>query len=178
MVTLCLLYTSGFNRDGQLGDGTKTNNSIPKQIGTGFSAVTAGSEHTVALKSDGSLWAWGGNTYGELGDGAITSSATPRLIGNGFSLVKTSISFSMGAEGYNTVALKNDGSLWAWGNNWSGQLGDGTNTNSSVPKQIGTGFSDVATSVGKTVAVKRDGDVYKRQLQCRALLPRPFLNYQ
>ncbi|MBK7049959.1 MAG: hypothetical protein KBF98_06120 [Rhodoferax sp.] len=100
-----------------------------------------GGNHTVAVKSDSSLWAWGGG-YG----------FTPKQIGIGFRTVSAGL--------MHTAAVKNDGSLWAWGDNSFGQLGDGTYTDSAAPKQIGTGFSTVAAGVFHTLALKSDGSLW------------------
>ncbi len=137
------LWVWGSNYSGRLGDGNTfngfqpylTNVLAPKQIGTGYAAIAAGETHTLALKSDGSLWAWGGNGYGQLGYATTTRSLVPKQIGtDSYSAIATG--------GYHTVALKPDGSLWAWGNNYYGQLGDGTTTNSLVSKQIiDTGYT-------------------------------------
>ena len=91
---------------------------MPTLIGTGYSAVAAGFQHNLALKSDGSLWAWGANSSGQLGDGSTTDSPVPKQIGTGFSTVTA-------GRGY-TVALKGEGSVWAMGANGFRQLGDGT----------------------------------------------------
>lgn len=90
----------------------------PKQIGTGYSAIAAGDSHTMALKTDGSLWAWGSNLYGQLGDGTLQQSLVPKQIGTGFSKIA--------ANYKNSAAIKLDGSLWVWGDNFMGQAGNGT----------------------------------------------------
>lgn len=119
-----------------------------------YTAIAAGVTHAIALKSDGSLWAWGNNDHGQLGDGSTNRSLAPKRIGTGFYS-------AIAAGGYHTVALKSDGSLWAWGSNAYGQLGDGVTTDSFVPKQIGTG-SYTAISAGgvHTIALKSDGSLW------------------
>ncbi|MDY7033888.1 MAG: hypothetical protein SVY10_18495, partial [Thermodesulfobacteriota bacterium] len=81
--------------------------------------VAAGYYHTVGIKADGSLWAWGRNNYGQLGDGTTAYKNTPTQIGT-----DTDWSY-LAAGGYHTVGIKADGSLWAWGRNNYSQLGDG-----------------------------------------------------
>lgn len=146
------LWAWGINAEGELGDGTSTNQPSPVLVGTGFAAVAAGFYHTVALKTDGSLWTWGYNYYGQIGNGTTSNQLSPVLIGSGFSSV---------AAGQNhTVALKTDGTVWAWGDNRYGQLGDGTTTNRLVPLQVGTGFSSVGAGYSHTVALKSDGSLW------------------
>ena len=82
--------------------------------------IAAGEYHTVALKTDGSLWAWGDNGDGQLGDGTTAGKSVPTPIGSDHNWAQTAAGY------YHTLALKTDGSLWAWGDNWYGQLGDGT----------------------------------------------------
>ena len=72
----------GENKSGQLGDGTTTNVSAPKLIGTGYKVVAAGYYHSVAIKADGTLWAWGSNEAGQIGDGSTMDRSTPVLIGS------------------------------------------------------------------------------------------------
>jgi alpha-tubulin suppressor-like RCC1 family protein len=88
--------------------------------------VAAAWNRTYAIKTDGSLWAWGS---GPLGDGNSANSSTQKLIGTGFAVV---------APGWDhAIALKTDGSVWAWGRNDSGQLGDGMpRVESLTPKRI------------------------------------------
>ena len=108
--------------------------SSPVQVGalTNWASVSVGVGHMVAVKTNGTLWAWGQNTSGQLGDGTNTSTSSPVQIGG----LTTWAAGSAGA--YHNLGLKTDGTLWAWGRNTSGQLGDGTTTNRNSPVQIGT----------------------------------------
>ena len=114
--------------------------------------VAAGDWHSVGLKSDGTVWAWGRNNLGQLGDGSTSDSPTPKQVGVGYTAV------AAGAD--STFAIKPDGSLWAWGDNSLGQYGDGSNIGSLVPKQIGTGFAFVTSANGRTFAIKTDGSLW------------------
>jgi alpha-tubulin suppressor-like RCC1 family protein len=82
--------------------------------------IATGSNHAVAIKSDGTLWSWGNNGSGQLGDGTTTNQTTPAQIG-----ALTTWKAIAAGTGF-TLALRSDGTLWAWGNNSSGQLGNGT----------------------------------------------------
>jgi len=152
------VWAWGYNDGGQLGDGTTTHRNTPVQV-TGLAdviAVSAGSVHTVALKSDGTVWAWGSNLSGQLGDGTTTQSNTPVQVAD-----LTDVTAVSAAVSY-TVALKSDGTVWAWGLNHMGQLGDGTTTTSRTPVQV-TDLTDVtAVSAGEylTIALKADGTVW------------------
>lgn len=107
-----------------------TNSQINAQC---WAKVSAGSLHTLALKNDGTMWAWGSNFSGCLGDGTNTIRTTPVQAGSASDW--TSVFASTGSF---SLALKSNGTLWAWGNNSFGQLGNGTNTDSYVPLQVGT----------------------------------------
>lgn len=155
------LWAWGNNRWGQLGDGTKTDSHVPKQIiQNGVAEVTTGDENSFALKTDGSLWAWGSSGNGQLGDGTVCeamceSITTPKkIIANGVTAIS--------ALGYGSVfAIKNDGSLWAWGSDKSGQLGDGNAENSYAPKQvIASDVVSVAMGYYVTYAIKKDGSLW------------------
>lgn len=122
----------GDNYFGQLGLGTTTRHyTLPTQVSslTDISQIAAGSHHSLALQSNGTVWAWGDNASGQLGNGTLVASNVPVQV-SGLSGV---IQISAG-ESY-SLALKLDGTVWAWGNNDYGQLGNETNTNSNVPVQ-------------------------------------------
>jgi hypothetical protein len=116
-----------------------------------------GSDHCLAVKDDGSLWAWGSNSQGMLGVGGGADSVTPLQVSD-LSSVE-----AIATGGYHSLALLDDGSLWAWGDNGYGQLGDGTTTDSSSPVEVGGGLSGVAAiAAGQrySVALLDDGSVY------------------
>jgi alpha-tubulin suppressor-like RCC1 family protein len=154
------LWAWGYNGYGQLGDGTTVlTKNTPTQIGTGttWSAIAAGEMHTIALRTDGTLWAWGWNNGGQLGNGTtVLTKNTPTQIGTGATWSAIS------AGSLHTVALKSDGTLWTWGENTYGQLGDGTTVNKNIPTQIGTGTTWSAISAGNihTIALKSDGTLW------------------
>ncbi|MDD5030212.1 MAG: chitobiase/beta-hexosaminidase C-terminal domain-containing protein [Rhodoferax sp.] len=119
--------------------------------------VSAGDEHTVAIKPDGSLWTWGNNWSGQLGDGSPDqeySKPTPQQVGTGY--------LAVAAGSRHNIALKIDGSLWAWGSNTEGELGIGTSDFlvHASPVQIGSDFVSVATSFLSNVAIKSDGSLW------------------
>ncbi|HWS15978.1 MAG TPA: hypothetical protein VN450_07285 [Candidatus Methylomirabilis sp.] len=164
----------GYNRNGELGDNTTTDRSTPVQVvgpgGTGYLtgivAIAAGDLHTVALKSDGTVWTWGGNSIGQLGDNTTTDRSTPvQVVDPGGTGYLTGI-VAVAAGAYHTVALKWDGTVWGWGGNFNGQLGDNTFVSPrSTPAQIvgpgGTGYltgiASVAAGGNHSVALKSDG---------------------
>jgi alpha-tubulin suppressor-like RCC1 family protein len=142
-----------------LGDGTTfVNRNSPVQIGnlTNWSSISAGKSHSVAIKTDGTLWAWGGATYSQVGDGSGQPQSSPVKIGTA-----TNWS-SISANGSHTLALKQDGTIWTWGHNNTSQLGDGTTANSAIPKQIGTAtnWSKIAACFNHSLAIKNDGTLW------------------
>jgi beta propeller repeat protein len=120
------------------------------------SQVEAGLDHTVVVKSDGSLWTWGGNGAGQLGDGTTLDNPVPTRVG-------TDADWMSVAAGWEyTVALKTDGSLWTWGWNGGGQLGDGTTDDNPLPTRVGTDtdWASIAAGQAHTVALKSDGSLW------------------
>jgi alpha-tubulin suppressor-like RCC1 family protein len=130
------LYSFGGNGFGQLGNGTVDDGLWVVQVGTDFDweSISAGGGinpvgaddaalnggHSLAIKTDGTLWAWGSNYYGQLGLGTTDDATTPMQVGKERGWVRVS------AGKLHSFAWKADGSLWGWGNNAEGQLGNGT----------------------------------------------------
>ena len=153
------LWGWGSNTAGELGIGTTVSATIPTQVGsdTDWLYASAANGHTVALKTDHTLWIWGANNYGQLGDGSgILSKSNPEQL---FSVIPSQ---EISAGAYQTLAIKSDGTLWAWGRNNYGQLGDGTLINKSVPTQIGTDtdWRSTSTSDSNSLALKNDGTMW------------------
>ena len=154
------LWAWGVNLDGQIGQGTFWGThtspvSVPS-VNTNWASVSAGSFHTVAIQTDGTLWAWGNNYFGQLGDGTATSKSSPVRIGTASNWVSVSAGFA------HTVAIRTDGSLWAWGNNEVGQLGDNSLNSRLSPVRIGTASNWASVSAGgfHTVATRTDGSIW------------------
>ena len=149
----------GDNYYGQLGLGeAMTGNQItpwPIPNHYNFAAVAAGGEHSLAIKTDGSIWAWGRNNYGQLGSG-VTSNKVVTPIKNS-SLFGVA---SVAAGRFHSLALKTDGTLWAWGANDRGQLGDGTTNMSPKPKKILNGVAAIAAGGFHNIVRKNDGTLW------------------
>ena len=155
------LWVWGVNFDRQLGDNTSTSKSSPIQTiagGSDWSFVACGNYHTAAIKTDGTLWLWGGNGGGRLGDNTtITKSSPVQTLTGGTDWSK----IACGA--YHTAAIKTDGTLWTWGSNYDGRLGDNTTVRKSSPVQTiagGTDWSKVASAGSHTAAIKTDGTLW------------------
>lgn len=158
------VWSWGFNVFGQVGDGTTTNRLVPAQI-VGLAsiiAISAGTYHSLALKSDGTVWAWGYNSSGQLGDGTLLQRTAPAQVrsadGLGFLTGITAIA----AGGTHSLALKSDGTVWAWGQNAHGELGDGTTLSRSLPVRSGTltGVALVSGGGSHSLAAKGDGSLW------------------
>lgn len=150
------LWTMGYNNYGQLGDSTTNNYKSPIQTSKALSvwlSITESLWYGHGLKSDGTLWAWGG---GLLGDGVFSNHIWPIQIGTGNNWI------SVSASNGRSIGIKSDGTLWAWGYNKYGYLGDGTYTDRMTPVQIGKDSIWVSVSVGDfhNLALKSDGTLW------------------
>jgi alpha-tubulin suppressor-like RCC1 family protein len=129
------LWAWGYNGFAALGDDTFVNKNVPTQIGTdtNWKSISAGFRHSIALKTDGTIWTWGTTTYGQIGLGQINNFGTtvPTQVGTD----NTWQEISAGSE--HNISLKTDGTLWAWGYNREGELGNGLTLNKSRPTQSG-----------------------------------------
>ena len=155
------LWTWGRNNNGNLGDNTIINRSTPVTTfagGANWKQVSDGSYHTTAIKTDGTLWTWGRNDFGNLGDNTIITRSTPVTTFAGGTNWK-----QVAGGGAHTAAIKTDGTLWTWGNNSSGQLGDNTTTDRSTPVTTfagGTNWKQVTSGGSFTAAIKTDGTLW------------------
>ena len=176
------LWTWGDNSTGQLGLGGTAPREIPTQVGlgTGWAAVACSDgvgdagrviygvpytldDHVLAVKTDGTLWAWGANDYGQLGLNTTVDHHTPQRVGTDTDWAQVAC-----GDDY-SAALKKDGTLWVWGNNQFGQLGQGGTTRVKTPTQVTTGvgaetFARIACGSGRDsshmLAVKLDGTLW------------------
>jgi len=162
------LWAWGHNSSGQLGGGPTgtlgiVHTSSPVQVGslTNWKQIAGGGYHTVAIKTDGTLWAWGHNANGQLGGGptgtlGIVHTSSPVQVGSLTNWKQVS------AGNFHMVAIKTDGTLWAWGHNSSGQLGLIDIVHRSSPVQVGslTNWKLVAGGYYHTAAIKTDGTLW------------------
>jgi hypothetical protein len=154
------VWAWGENWECQLGDGTRGPNRLtPVQVSglSGVTNVAAGAYHSLAVKTNGTVWAWGYNGYGQLGNNTTASTSTPVQV-SGLSNV-----IAVAAGDSHSLAVKTNGTVWAWGNNWYGQLGNNTRYDHKyTPIQV-SGLSNVtAVAAGQchSLAVKTDGTVW------------------
>jgi alpha-tubulin suppressor-like RCC1 family protein len=140
---------------GQLGGNSTVQQSSPVQVGalTNWSYISAGFQMTAAIKSNGTLWTWGRNQYGDLGQNIYTGVCVSSPVQVGALTNWAQISATCRNH---AAAVKTDGTLWAWGRNNNGQIGNNTTISRSSPVQIGTltNWSHVSVGSFHTVAIK------------------------
>jgi alpha-tubulin suppressor-like RCC1 family protein len=153
------LWSWGQNGSGQLGINIGNyDRSSPVQVGalTNWSKISAGTAHCLAVKTDGTLWAWGKNSNGELGINNTYYRSSPVQVG--------SLTDWLQVSGGNThsLAVKTNGTLWAWGNGSQGMLGLNNTIDRSSPVQVGvlTNWVNVSAGNSNSAAIKADGTLW------------------
>jgi alpha-tubulin suppressor-like RCC1 family protein len=153
----------GRNNFGQLGNGDNDDTAVPVSAslpaGTTVTAVEAGDSHSLALTSAGEVLAWGWNDFGQLGNGTNTSVNVPTPV----SLPPGTTAIAIAAGDAHSLAVTSTGQVFAWGNNWAGQLGDGTNNDSNVPVSVSlpvdTTVTDISAGFADSQALTSTGQV-------------------
>ena len=155
------LWVWGTGGSGRLGGNTTISRSTPVTTfagGANWKQVACGFEHTAAIKTDGTLWTWGGGLSGQLGNNTTISRSTPVTTFTG------GTDWKQVSSGYrHSAAIKTDGTLWTWGDNGYGQLGNNTTTFRPTPVTTfagGTNWKQVAGGNGHTAAIKTDGTLW------------------
>jgi alpha-tubulin suppressor-like RCC1 family protein len=157
------LWCWGGNVNGQLGDGTITERHAPVQVGSAaWTRLSAGKEHTCGIQADRSLWCWGNNERGQVGIGTISAGVLePTRVGTATDWIRISAGGFLGASDSHTCGIRDGGSLWCWGANGAGQLGDGTDTERPLPVPIGLDtWRTVSAGGGHTCAIRSDSTLW------------------
>ena len=159
------VMATGYNSYGELGNGGIGNAAYEPQyvnLLTDIIAVQGGWLNALALKNDGTVWAWGSNTYGQIGDSTFNDNVlTPVQVHGPGNVGFLSNIKAISAGVIHSLALKNDSTVWAWGDNSFGELGDSTNIARLVPIQVQglTNVIAIAAGGGFSMALKDDGTV-------------------
>ena len=155
------LYAWGNNLYGRLGDNTTVDKSSPISVIGGFTdwcQVSGAQNNSLALRQNGTAWGWGSNGYGILGDNTVVSKSSPVSVVGGFTnWCQISAGFS------HSLAVRTNGTAWAWGRNATGQLGDNSTVNKSSPVSVVGGFTDwcqVATGIRFSFGLRTNGTAW------------------
>ena len=157
------LWLWGGNGTGQMGNNTNIASSSPVQTisaGTNWKSVSLGSYFSTSIKTDGTLWSWGSAIYGQLGNNTTTPNLSSPVQTFGTSGTNWE---SVSAGHTHVAAIKNDGTLWVWGDNTNGSLGNNNISSRSTPVQTfsgGTNWKQVSGGAGNTAAIKTDGTLW------------------
>lgn len=145
------VYAWGDNAYGQLGQGHVQDSLLPLQVRglSGVKALAAGDYHTLAVRRDGTVWGWGANHYGQLGTGTVTNGSMTAVQVSGLSSVR-----ALSANNFQSVALRNDGSVWSWG-----RIGSRTTRAPAMVPNL-TASKAVAAGWDYALAVRNDGTVW------------------
>ena len=134
------VWSWGCNSYGQFGDNSVVSKSSPVSVVGGFTdwcQVSAGCEHTLGVRTNGTIWAWGAGDSGRLGDNCVSNRSSPVSVIGGFT------DWSQVAAGLrSSFGLRTNGTIWSWGYNGAGNLGDGTTVTKSSPVSVIGGFTD------------------------------------
>ena len=153
------LWSWGYASYGDLGQGNLTGISSPQQVGllTNWKQIGGYSSNSAGIKTDGTLWTWGGG-LGGTGQGNTTQISSPQQVGT----LTNWKQISTNGTSFHMAAIKTDGTLWAWGTNSWGQLGNGAALAVSSPVQIGslTNWKQINTGYQFTMSVKTDGSLW------------------
>ncbi|MCL2202030.1 MAG: hypothetical protein FWB75_08690, partial [Oscillospiraceae bacterium] len=157
------MWSWGNNSRGLLGDGSFFAALAPRQIsavGSTWRQVSAGGEHTLAIRSDGTLWSWGSNESGQLGIGSAGGWNDYRDRPVQVGTASDWIDIATGAR--HSLGLRSNGTLWAWGENGGGQLGDGTTTNRHLPVQVGSvaTWASISACAGMSFGIRSNGSLW------------------
>ena len=151
----------GDNGSGQLGDNTTANKSSPVSVVGGYTdwcQISAGRAHSLAVRQNGTLWAWGSNQYGRLGDNTTVAKSSPVSVIGGFTdwcQASAGTTFSL--------AVRQNGTAWGWGRNNDGVVGDNTTAQKSSPVSVVGGFTDwcqISAGDYHSLAVRQNGTAW------------------
>jgi len=167
VTTTGLLYGWGNNNSGQVGINSLSGISSPVLVSgpaaTSWSAVAAGASFSLALTSAKLLYGWGQNTSGQVGIGTLTTVSSP-VAAVGPSAAQSWKQIAATPDSYTTLAIKSDGTLWAWGYNGSGQLGNLSTTTVLSPVLVsgpaGASWSIVAAGTNHSLGITTTGQLY------------------
>jgi len=175
------LWAWGYNNYGQLGNNSTTNSTVPINLSTlagspiqnvKFQTLAAGYGHSLAIDDSNNLWAWGANHSGQLGNNSTTDSPVPINLSTLAGSPLQNLQFNFVAAYNHSLAIDASGSLWSWGSNFFGQLGDGNNTTSqsSAPTNLsalantssvyGVNFRTVSAGYEYSLAIDTAGNLW------------------